>query len=170
MNDIKSLFIALLLLVSSCASQKNGGEFRKEAVSFKFPSGWSITEQDDLDGAGYYLSVENTGFDASGLLTITWVNGVLEDREYLEIIQRGYLDQKLFNELKFGLVNEGYFNKIPSISSDFNYSTLGVKHNGVMYVFVKDDKTYSIIKQQAVEDAPKQKQDFDSIVASFNVE
>ena len=44
--------VVLILIASGCGNQAPGGHFSKDAVSFKYPSGWSITEQDDLDGEG----------------------------------------------------------------------------------------------------------------------
>ena len=167
----KSLIIVFLIVVASgCGTQTPGGNFLRDGVSFAYPSGWSITEQEDLDGAGYYLSVEKSGFDASGLVTLTWINGILDLLEYLEIIQEEYKNQKLLNGLEFQSVRDNSFNGIQSISCDFKFNTLGVKHSGVIYVFVKGENTYSIIKQGAIEDITKNKIGFELIEGTFKVE
>lgn len=167
----KSIIIFFLIVVASgCGTQEPGGIFLRDGVSFKYPSGWSITEQEDLDGAGYYLSVEKAGFDASGLLTLTWINGVLDSHEYLEIIQEEYENQKLLNDLEFQSARDNNFNGIQSISCDFKLNILGLKHSGVIYVFVRGENTYSILKQEAIEDISKNKKGFDLIEDTFKVE
>lgn len=68
------IIVVFLVEIAGCANQKPRENFFKDGVSFTCPSNWSVTEQEDLDGVGYYLSVEKTGLNASGLLTITWIN------------------------------------------------------------------------------------------------
>ena len=162
--------VFLIVVASGCGSKAPGGNFLRDGVSFTYPSGWSITEQEDLDGAGYYLSVEKAGFDASGLITLTWINGVLDSRDYLEIIQEEYKNQKLLNGLEFQSARDDSFNGIQSISCDFKFNTFGVKHRGVIYVFVRGENTYSIIKQEAIEDISNNKNGFELIEGSFKVE
>lgn len=167
----KSIVIVFLVIVTfGCGNQEPGGDFLKDGVSFTYPSGWSITEQEDLDGEGYYLSVEKAGFNASALLTITWINGVLDSREYLDLIREGYENEKLFNGLEFQSAKDNSFNGIQSISCDFKFNTSGVKHSAVINVFVIGENTYSIIKQEAIEDISKNKKGFDLIEATFKVE
>jgi len=166
----KSIIIVFLIVVaSSCGNQEPGGNFLRNGVSFTYPSGWSITEQEDLDGVGYYLSVEKAGVDESGLLTLTWINGVLDSREYLEMIQEEYENQKLVKKLEFQSARDNSFNGIQSISCDFKFNTLGMRHSGVIYVFVRGENTYSILKQEAIEDIPKNKKGFDLIEDTFKV-
>ena len=164
------IIVFLIVVASSCGTQEPGGNFLRNGVSFTYPSGWSITEQEDLDGEGYYLSVEKAGFDASGLLTLTWINGVLDSREYLKMIQEEYENQKLLNDFEFQSARDNSFNRIQSISCDFKFNTLGVRHSGVIYVFVRGENTYSIIKQEAIEDISKNKKGFDLIEDTFKVE
>jgi hypothetical protein len=167
----KSLIIVFIIVVASgCGTQTPGGIFLRDGVSFTYPSGWSITEQEDLDGAGYYLSVEKSGFDASGLVTLTWINGTIDSWDYLEIIQEEFKNQKLLNGLEFQSVRDDSFNGIQSISCDFKFNGFGLKHSGVIYVFVKGENTYSIIKQEAIEDISKNKNGFELIESTFKVE
>lgn len=167
----KSIIIVFLIVAASgCGTQAPGGVFLRDGVSFTYPSGWSITEQEDLDGAGYFLSVEKAGFDASGLVAVTWINGILDPQDYLEIIQEEYKNQKILNGLEFQLARHDSFNGIQSISCDFKFNTLGVKHSGVIYVFVRGKNTYSIIKQEAIEDISKNRNGFELIEGTFKVE
>lgn len=169
MNLLKSISVFLVLFSISCAGQSSDIDFSKDGVSFKYPSDWSITDQEDLDGAGYYLSVEKEGFNSSGLLTITWVNVILNSSEYLKIIQDELETQIALSDLKFELAQDVTYNGMQSISCNFTFNTLGVKHRGIIYVFLNGQKTYSIIKQEALEDISKNKEGFDLIESTFKV-
>lgn len=158
-----------LIIAFSCGSEKPSGSFLRDGVSFTYLSSWSITEQEDLDGAGYYLSIEKTGLEASGLLTLTWINKIIDSHEYLGMIQEEYKNQRLVNDLEFQSVRDNNFNGIQSISCDFKFNTLGLDHRGVIYVFVNKENTYSIIKQEAVEDISKNKEGFDLIESTFKL-
>ena len=60
------LFAILLLAISISATAQT---FNKQSISFTLPSGWEVTEEEDISkGEGYYLSAEKTGHDASGLI------------------------------------------------------------------------------------------------------
>jgi hypothetical protein len=93
----KNLFIIILLFSIGCVNQNKNKDFSKDAISLRLPLNWNITEQDDLDGDGYYLAIEKKGIDTSGLLTITWINGVLDSHEYLEIIKEEYVFRVILN-------------------------------------------------------------------------
>ena len=164
------IIVALLVEIAGCANQKLRENFFKDGVSFTCPSDWSVTKQEDLDGTGYYLSVEKRGLNASGLLTITWINVVTDSHDYLETIQEEFKNQKLLNDLEFQSARDNSFNGIQSISSDFKFSTLGLKFRGVIHIFIKGENTYSIVKQEAIEDISKNKKGFKLIETTFKVE
>ncbi|MBN1759587.1 MAG: hypothetical protein JW863_14770 [Chitinispirillaceae bacterium] len=170
METIKTIIAAILVSISSCGSKSNGGDFVKDNVSFSYASGWSITEQEDYGESGYYLSVEKKGFDESGLMTVTWINAIRDSMDYLEIIQQEYRKQKLLKNLEFAPIRKSTFNGMPSLSCDFKFKTIGVGHNGTIYVFLKGGKTYSIIRQEALEDVSKNKEGFELLESSFKVE
>ena len=166
----KSVIGVFIVIVFSCGTQKTGGNFLKDGVSFKYPSGWSIDEEGDLDGSGYFLSVNKSGYDASGLFTVTWIEGILDSHEYLEIIQENYGDQKVFDDLEFKAASDNDFNGIPTISCDYKFNTIGIKHRGVIHVFSKGERTYSIVEQETIEDISKNKEGFDMMKSTFKVE
>jgi len=170
MKYLKSIICVFLIIGFSCETQKSGGGFSQDGLSFKYPSGWNITEQENLDGAGYFLSIEKTGFDASGLLTITWINEILDSSEYIELIQEEYENQRLLSDMEFESARNNNFNGIQSISCDFRFKAMGIKHRGIVHVFLKNEKTYSIVKQEALEDISINKQGFDLIESTFKIE
>lgn len=162
--------VILIVFVCSCSSNKPGGTFLKDGVSFTYPSGWSITEEEEIDGGGYYLSVEKAGFEASGIVTITWINNIIDSHDYLQLLQEEYENQKMLKELEFQPAREAKFNGIQCIASELNFKTLGVAHRGIMYVFTSGEKSYSIIRQEAIEDISKNKDGFDLIESTFKIQ
>ncbi len=68
MKLLKTIFLISILSLLACNSNTPGGKFAKDNITFKYPPGWHITKEDDLDGMGYYISLEKAGFDESGLL------------------------------------------------------------------------------------------------------
>ena len=95
---------------------------------------------------------------------------VIEQGNERNSLNKEYENQKILNDLEFQPVRDNDFNGIESISCDFKWNTLGMKHSGVIYVFLRGENTYSIIKQEAIEDVSKNKKGFDLIESTFTVE
>ena len=163
------LIVFVIVITNSCGNQKPGGNFTRDGVSFTYPSGWSITEQEDLDGLGYYLAVEKAGFDASGLFALTWINGILDEQEYLGTIQEEFQNQTVLSDIEFQPARIDAFNGIEAISCDYKFHTLGVKHSGIITIFISGEKTYAVTRQEAIEDILKNKNGFDLMESSFKV-
>ena len=68
-----ALLLLFLFITFSC-KESIETKFEKDGVSLTCPQGWKITDQENFDDEGYYLSIEKDGFDSSGLFSITWVN------------------------------------------------------------------------------------------------
>ncbi len=169
MKLLKNIFLLSILSLLACNSNTPGGKFTKDNITFKYPPGWHITEEDDLDGMGYYISVEKAGFDESGLLTVTWITGSLDLDEYIIILQEEFENQDLMNDLVFQDIRDNQYNGNPSISCDFSFSTLGIEHKGTIHILSQNDFTYSIVTNQAIEDITKNQDAFNFIESNFIV-
>lgn len=170
MTIIKSILslIILAFLAFSC-EYKSEEKFLKDGVSFTYPSDWIITEQENLNGKGYYLCIEKKGVSESGLITFTWVETAIGSLEYIHRLQQEFRNQELITNLGFTPPKKSRFNKIPSISCDFHFKTLGVSYSGVIYAFTFGQKTFSVIKQDALEDISKNKSGFKLIESTFKI-
>src|SRR6218665_586737 len=116
------LLAVLFFFISSCGSPKKDWKFTKADVSFTGPGDWKITDKDNLDGAGYYVSIEKTGLESSGLYVLTWVNQILDSQEYLEELQDGFESRKELENVVFETVRNTDYNGIPAISSNFSFT------------------------------------------------
>ncbi|WP_324025576.1 hypothetical protein QSV08_20675 [Maribacter sp. BPC-D8] len=165
------LIASIFLFLTSCSESKPA-KFERDGVSITSPTGWGITDEENIDDLGYYLSVEKDGFDSSGIITITWVNGEMDLNEWVDIYKEELENNIIYknSKLNFKSVAEGSFNDINSTSLKFTASILGLDHEGDIHFFYKGDKTFAILIQQATEDNATNKPGFDLIEKSFSVE
>lgn len=101
---IKYLLISFLTITILTGCQESPEtKFEKNGISFTCPTGWKITEEENLDNQGYYLSIEKDGFNSSGLLTVSWVNDILDLNEWLEALMDGLKNDIIYknSNLKF---------------------------------------------------------------------
>ncbi len=147
-------------------------KFEKNGVSFTSPSGWAITEEESFEDGSYYLSIEKDGFDSSGIITITWVSDSLSLDDSIEIHKDELKSNIIYKNanLTFEPILNNKFNKISSHSSRFKFKLLGLKHEGILHSFHGGNRTYIILKQEAVEDKIKNKLGFKTIEESFIIE
>lgn len=165
------LFLIIVLFISSCQESPEA-KFEKDGVSFISPEGWEVTEEENLDNEGYYLAIERDGFNSSGLITITWANYEIDLDEWLNV----YVDDLKSNiiyknsNISFSNVIESEFSEISTKTISFKVSIVGVKHEGVISAFYANNRTFSILKQEAIEDKLDNKKGFDLIEKSFKIE
>jgi len=75
------LIASIFLFITSCSESKPA-KFERDGVLITSPTGWEITDQESIDDQGYYLSIEKDGFDSSGIVTMTWINGEIDLGEW----------------------------------------------------------------------------------------
>lgn len=79
------ILIASIFLLLTSYSESKPAKFERDGFSITSPTGWGITDEENIDDLGYYLSIEKDGFDSSGIITITWVNGEMDLNEWVDI-------------------------------------------------------------------------------------
>ena len=165
------LLTILFLAVSSCEEPKQT-KFDKMGVSFTCPKGWSITDQESIEGQGYYLAAEKDGFTSSGLVTFSWIDGEFNLNEWLKVNKETLGENFVMQnaDIKFGDVEYDKYNGIQTLSMTFTASLLGVDHEGKLQVFHKSNKTFATLSQGAIEDRSENKDGFAGIEGSFKVE
>lgn len=169
MKNLLIILIPISLLFSCSSAPSIETKFEKSGVSFTCPDGWKITEEDGLDGDGYYLACEKDGVISSGLFTLTWVNDTVPLEEMMEVYQDELKNNVIFKNtnIKFSPSTEGEFNNYQTLQSSYNLTLLGDKTEGTMYCFYGNGKTIGLVKQQSLEDDSKNKQGFEIIETSF---
>ncbi|MDF4204879.1 hypothetical protein PXD56_18060 [Maribacter sp. SA7] len=165
------VFASIFIFLTSCSESKPAN-FERDGVVMTSPAGWGITDQENIDDQGYYLSIEKDGFDSSGIITMTWLNGEIDLNEWILIYQDELVNNIIYknSNLDFTDPSDDHYNDIDTTSIQFTASILGLGHEGVIHFFHKGDKTFALLKQQAVEDNLVNKPGFDLIEESFRIE
>lgn len=170
---MKNYFIPILILFSYNSCQETPqAEFEKDGISLTSPKGWKITDEENLDDQGYYLSIEKDGPNSSGLITLSWVNGEIDLDKWKSIYKNELKSNIIYrnSNLRFAKENQDKFNDINTTSVVFTVSIFGLKHEGIIHFFYESDKTFALLKQEAFEDKIKNKNGFEFIEHSFKIE
>ena len=161
--------VGIFFLLTACQPSPEV-KFDKMGVRFTCPEGWKITEEEDMGEEGYYLSVEKNGFDASAIMSITWVDEEINLADFLLEFQESLKENTIYahSGLSFEAQIETTFNKRFALASKYSARVLGIAHQGTIYCFKGGGaRTFAILKQEAIEDRQKNKAGFDTIVESF---
>ena len=166
------VYLILILLISMSCKEASETKFAKDGISLTCPTGWKITEEENIENQGYYLSIEKDGLTSSGLFTLSWLSNRLDLYEWIDIYKEQLSSNIVYrnSNLTFGEPFESEFNNISSVAVKFNVSILGLKHEGIIHVFYGNDKTISILKQEAIEDKIKNEKGFEMIEKSLRIE
>ncbi len=166
-------FLAMVLVVVmfSCSSESPETKFSKDGISLTCPKGWKVTGEEDIDGQGYYVTIERDGFNSSGLFIVTWVTGEYEREAYMEVYKSELQNNVIYkhSDLVFREDYEGTFSGIESVANDYTASVVGLDHDGVIHIFYGAGKTIAIMKQQATEDQKENADGFKALEESFAV-
>jgi hypothetical protein len=161
----------MLLIAVSCKESPQK-RYAKDGVSFTCPKGWKISEDSKLENGAHLLTVEKDGFSSSGLLTITWVSGEVETGAWLDSYKKELSDNVIYKKakLRFGGMRRGRFGAFETEAVGYELKLMGIKHKGALQAFVTKNKSFAILKQQALEDTAENRPGFKTIEASFTVE
>lgn len=167
---MKLIFTILTVFLCSSQIYAQNQNLSKEGVSLSWEADWELTEQDSLDGAGFYLALEKSGMDESGLVTITWFHSDVPEETFLVILQdEFYKNYDENSDLVFSEIYDSKFAGINCKASDFEFSLFGLEHNGTIFSFRTQGKSFAILKQEATEDTAKNSSGFKSIESNFKV-
>ncbi len=166
---IPFLFVCFLLACGAAASPER--KFDKHDVAFTCPTGWKITEEDSMDGEGYYLSCEMDGLTSSALLTMSWVNDTIDLDAMLELYKEELKNNEIFKRtnITFEAIEDGTYNGKPARVANYRLTLLSDETEGSLYCFYGSMKTFALVKQQSTEDDAKNKKGFELIESSFTI-
>ena len=143
-----------------------------DGVSLISPKGWKISDEHNVYGQGYFLSIVKDGWNSSGVMWLSWFVSELDLTELInnqkDVIKNNILYKN--SNLIFGDEIENKFNDLTTISIAFNFSLIGLKHEGIIHVFYEKEKTFILLMQEVVEDKVKNETGFELIERSFKIE
>ena len=182
------LILSLILLVISCKKSEKHNEkhnekyiaqvyntevsekrFESDVFSFNYPDDWSITDSEEIEEGIFYMAIEKKGFDSSGLMTIVSFEELIDLDGSIEMNIEELQSNTILKNLKFDAIKDSKFNGNTSRSSNFEFKTFGIKHEGSIYAFSNENNSIVILKQEALEDRKANKNGFDIIENSFEL-
>jgi hypothetical protein len=163
------LLLLLSVLLLSSFTMPDEQKFTHSGVSFNIPTGWKITDQEEMEGTGYYLSCEKEGENSSGIVTVTWVNDSSDLEATVEAYSSAIKDNYILKKAnpKFSPTVKRRFNGRAAIGMDYTMTLSKIPHEGHIYCFYGKGKTITVMVQEALEDKAVNKPGIDEIVASL---
>lgn len=79
-------FISILILIIFCACSQEVKEqnYKSKELEIDFPMGWKMTDKEDF-GAAKYFAIEQDGLDASGVVTISFVQSDYDLEDWINL-------------------------------------------------------------------------------------
>lgn len=173
MNKKNSLalltFVCLIFINAGCTKTSPEKPFSQFGVSFTCPSGWEIDEASEM-APGYYISIEKTGMNSSGIVSIMIAEEEIDLNVYLSAFQEGISSQSLYSQLNMSETVEGKCGEYPGICAHYTASIMKLPHEGRMYAFSTNGKTIYVLEQEATEDKKENAAGFKTIRESLTIE
>ena len=161
------LAICLALLIS--CKPTPAVPYEHSGIAFTCPEGWEITSDKHEDNM-HFVYMEKKGFNASGLITVSWIDGELEWEEYMDNTIESFEEQPMFKELEFCEPSDTVFNGYVALTINYTFNITTMPHTGKILILGDEEKTISIVMQEADEDTRKNKDGFAAFMESFSFE
>lgn len=160
----------ILALLQAC-TKRQPVPFSQKGIAFIVPADWKITEEDSLDGEGYYLSIEKRGLDESGLVAISMVNDSLDLPAYIDLFKESLEEEMMLgSKASYTPLEQKSYANIDAISTRYKFTLMGLKHTGRLVAFYGKEKTVLVLEQCATEDLSKTTTGYASIENTFGLD
>jgi hypothetical protein len=166
---MKNLLLLIICSFLFACVESPETQYEKNGISFTVPAGWKITEEENIEGKGYYLSCEKEGLSQSGLVMITFLNDSFPLEDMVESHKTNFKENYIFKhaDVSFTSNKETTFNGSACVSSEYNLTLLKVPHHGIINCFYGNGKTISIVIQAALEDSVSTNKGINRIIKTF---
>ena len=165
------LFISISITLSYNLFAKDKElPYLRNGVSFSVAEGWSVIANDSVGDNAYYFSAERNETNATGLITITWVNKLEDPKKTIEMHQQTMKAANIYRNpgIEFTLISPDNFAGQPSESCRYTTIVKDQKLEGTIYCFNSAKKTISIFIQTGLKDQKINQKAFDLIRQTFN--
>ena len=168
-NYLLLLLILIYALSTGCKNKAVQKTFNQYGISFNYPSDWKIDDVTDLDESYYYISVEKTGFNSSGIITIIVIEEEIDLVELITDFQEN-LSSVIYNQLKVEDITETQYGQYAAVYSKYTANMIALPHEGRMYAFSANGKTVYIDEEESVKDKEKNAAGFETIRKTLKIE
>jgi len=161
------VFLSVLITCKKSTEKNTTTKIEKNGFSITCPADWEISDDEKFDEGGYYLSIEKNGFDSSGLFTLSVIEDSLDLDYSIQFNIEELQSNLVYRNSTFEEITNNKFNSINTRSSSFKFGLVGIKHEGIIHAFYGKNKTYIVLKQEALEDKNDNLNGFNLIESSF---
>ncbi|MEO9953694.1 PsbP-related protein [Nonlabens sp.] len=151
---------------SSVSKNKHQGN----GFSFSYPTDWNVTDDELIEEGLHYMAVEKKGINSSGLMTVVSFDYTMDQDLMIDMNIEELKLNSFINNLNFAPIEDDVFSTIKSRSSSFEFSTMGLKHQGKIIAFTSEGSSYVLLTQEALEDHQVNLQGFRIIENSFSID
>ena len=164
------LLIFIICSLFGCTRKLPETLFEKDGVSFVSPEGWKIIDKKNMQDSGYHVSCQRKGFGSSGIFMVSWLNGMIELDNYIQLYRKEFEKNVLMKTatVQFEEPVDSVFNGIPCSLATYQAKILGVKSRGEIYSFYCGRRTFMLVFQESVDESKKNKMGFEKIKDSFS--
>lgn len=146
------------------------GKYQGNGYTFNYPKNWNVTDDEAIDDGVHYIAVEKEGLDSSGLVTVISFDYTMDLDDMIEMNIEELRNNSFINNLNVESIEDDQYNTITSRKATFDFSTMGLKHQGNIIAFSGENSSYVLLSQEALEDHAVNKQGFEIIENSFSID
>jgi hypothetical protein len=138
-------------------------------ISFSLPYEWKTSTDEPIDELGWYFSAENKLEEATGLITITWLNKVSETDKTIIAIHENMKADEIYKEggIEFTGLEPVKVAGINATSSRYITFVKNTRIEGSIYCFICEEKTVTIIFQSGYSDLEENKKTLELLLKTI---
>ncbi len=169
---IKILITSLILLYINDIAFSKSKEFpyMRNGISFSLADKWKVIANDSIGNNAYYFSAERIGAEATGLITVTWINKLENPQETILMHQRTMKISNIYRNpgIEFSSVVHDNFAGLKVESCRYTTIVKEQKLEGEIYCLNSSQKTITIFFQSGMSDKKLNKKAFELVRITFN--
>jgi hypothetical protein len=144
--------------------------YLRNGISFSLADKWKVIANDSIGNNAYYFSAERVGANATGLITITWVNKLENPQETILMHQQTMKNSNIYRNpgIEFSSVVHDNFAGLKVESCRYTTIVKEQKLDGEVYCFNSFEKTITIFFQSGMSDKKLNQKAFELIKITFN--
>jgi hypothetical protein len=163
------VIIFLFIVHEGCAKNKPF-LYRRDGISFTLQTDWKVIANDSIGNTAYYFSAEKTADQATGLITVTWINKIEDPDKMIDIHQKSMKEANIYRShgIEFTSIGPENFSGIKAKSCQYSTFVNEKKLDGQIYCFNTEQKTITIFFQTGTKDKRVNEKAFDLFKLTFN--
>lgn len=152
--SIFSVFALFLSTTFAATPADDDIQFLKDGVSFSLPADWTIISDEPVGDDGHYFSVEHNTEDATGVITVTWLNSRIEPDVVIDSHKKNMRAAQIYQQpgIEFTAIEPVTFAGRKAYRSKYATLVNGSKMEGEIICLNCEGKTISFFVQSGQDD------------------